>query len=162
MITSKFYIDASHYFVTYKNYDKLDKEEKMYYILASVLFSWISLESHVNALSESLSKGTRINEYHKAFLQEKELRVDDEGKFRENTIRPSASKKILFILQNFSNKDVKKFKQEKLWKDIKNFENLRNRIVHHKEINKIEITPEKARACRNIVRKMKDYLNQTL
>ena len=162
MKTFKFYLDACNYFIINSNYDQLDKKEKEYCHFASVMYSWISLESYINAISASLSNGTRIKEHQKAFLQELELRVDDGGSFHKVKIRPSTTKKIMFILKNFSNVDTKKFKQKQLWRKLKNFEDLRNKIIHHKEIEDITIRLKKAKDCRDLVKETISYLNRLL
>ena len=162
MKTFKFYLDASNYFISNSNYGKLDKKEKEYYYFASVLHSWISLESYINAISESLSKGTRIKEHQKAFLQESELRVNDDGIFHDVKIRPSTTKKILFILQHFSKIDVISFRQKSLWRNLKSFEDLRNKIIHHKEIEDITIDLKKAKEYRDLVKETIEYLNRLL
>jgi len=162
MKTFKFYLGASNYFITNSSYGKLDKKEKEYYYFASVLHSWISLESYINAISESLSKGTRIKEHQKAFLQETELRVNDDGIFHEVKIRPSTTKKILFILHHFSKIDARSFRQKPLWRDLKSFEDLRNKIIHHKEIEEINIDLKKAKEYRDLVKETISYLNKLL
>ena len=162
MKTFKFYLELSNYSFSNPYYENLDSKEKEYYHFSSVLFSWISLESYVNTISESLSKGTRIKEHQKSFLKEMELRVSDDGIFREVKIRPSTTKKILFILQHFSNININKFKKKPLWKNLKNFENLRNKIIHHKEIEDITLTLKKAREYKDLVNETIAYLNKLL
>ncbi len=162
MKTFKFYLGACDYFITNSNYGKLDKKDKEYYYFASVLYSWIALESYINAISESLSKGTRIKEHQKAFLQETELRVNDDGVFHGVKIRPSTTKKILFIIHHFSQIDARSFRQKSLSQNLKSFEDLRNKIIHHKEIEDINIDLKKAKECRDLVKQTIAYLNKLL
>ena len=76
-------------------------------------------------------------------MNERELRVNGEGIFEEVSIRPSTSKKILFLIHHFTKANVKDFKQKQIWKDLKSFEDLRNKIIHYKEKNNITITIKK-------------------
>ncbi len=162
MKTYKFYLGASRYFLNVQGYSNLDIQEKEYNHIASVLLSWIGLESYVNAISESLSKGTRLKKHEKSFLNEQELRVDSEGIFREHQIRPSTTKKILFIINRFSNIEVKDFKKRKIWKKLQAFEDLRNKIVHHKEKHNFAIDLDKASECRNTINDTIKYLDKLL
>ena len=132
MKTFRFYLKASNYFLSSVYNRGLNSEEKEYNYFASVVLSWIALEAFVNTLSESLSKGTRIKQHEKSFLNEQELRVSEEGIFEEIKIRPSTTKKLLFIVYNFTKLDIKKFKQTNLWRDLQSFEDTRNKIIHYK------------------------------
>ena len=96
MKTYKFYLRAAHHFITLRNFEKLDSQEKEYYYLTAFIFSWIALESYVNMASDSLARGTRIKAHISTFLLEKELKVDEDGKFKEYGIHPKTTKKILF------------------------------------------------------------------
>ncbi|MBI4019529.1 MAG: hypothetical protein HY364_04725 [Candidatus Aenigmarchaeota archaeon] len=161
MKTFRFYLCASKYFLDNSTRTKLSEEREFNHI-ASVLLSWIALETYINTLFESLKEGTRIKEHIKAFLKEKEMKVDDDGRFKEITIRPSTTKKIIFIINYFSKKDVKKFKQKKIWKDITSLEDLRDKIVHYKEANNITISYKKSAECRRLVLDFIDYLRKIL
>lgn len=162
MKTFNFYLNASNHFLNNQNYAELSNEEKDYNHFASVLFSWVALESFINSVSESLAKGKRLNINEIAFLNEIEYRVNDDGNFNEMNIRPSTTKKILFILNHFSRFNLKKFKQNKIWKDLKNFEDLRNRIIHHKEKNNLSINLKKATECRDISKEAINYITKKL
>jgi hypothetical protein len=129
MKTFKYYLSASSHFLQNSTNPSLDSEEKEYFQLVSLLLSWIGLESYVNSIFDSLSVSTRLKPHEKSFLDEKELKVSDDGVFIESTIRPSTCKKLLFIINYFSRKKVSAFKQTRLWLEIKNFEDLRNKIV---------------------------------
>ena len=162
MKTFKFYTNAGNHFLNIQDYVKLSKDEKEYNHFASVLFSWVALETFVNSISESLGKGKRLNLNEISFLNEYEYRVNDDGIFNEISIRPSSTKKILFILNNFSRLDMKKFKQSKIWRDLKNFEDLRNKIIHHKEKHNLDISLRKATEYRDITKETINYLIKIL
>ena len=151
MKTYKFYLNASQYFLNFSNFPKISTGEIEYNTVVATLLSWMCFESYVNALCESLSRGTRLNDHARLFLAEKEMTVDDAGKLNETTIRPSTLKKLLFMIENFSNMDTKQFKQTKQWCDLQAFEDLRNKIAHHKEINNFNIDHKKATECRDLV-----------
>lgn len=162
MESYKFYLKSSSYFSEYTITNKINAEEKKYNYLASILLSWIALESFVNVASESLSIGSRLKSHEKAFLEEKELKVDDDGIFQSITIRPSTSKKILFLLYYFTKQDIKKFKQTEMWKNLKSFEDLRNKIIHHKEKNNIEINKDKTIKYKILVEEIIKFLKKKL
>ena len=158
----KFYSNGSNYFLNSSYYESLKNEEREYHHFASVLLSWVALESFVNSLAISLVSGKRLNRLEKAFLKEFEIRVNEEGLLKECGIRPSTTKKILFLLQYFSKTKIKAFKQTVLWENLKNFEDLRNRIMHHKEKGDIKISLNKAYSYRDIVDQTKKELNKKL
>jgi UDP-N-acetylmuramoylalanine-D-glutamate ligase len=162
MKSYKFYLHASNYFLDFAENNSLNQEEKEYYSLSSVLLSWIALETFVNTISETFSIGSRLEKHEKCFLNEKELRVNDDGNFEETTIRPPTTKKILFILNHFTKTSVKKIKQEKIWKELKSFEDLRNRIIHYKEKNNITIDIKKAKDCRDLINESIKLLTKKL
>lgn len=162
MKSYKFYLNASNYFLDFAENNKLNTEEKEYYSLSSILLSWIALETFVNTISETFSIGSRLKPHEKCFLNEKELRVDDEGIFEETTIRPPTTKKILFLLHHFTKINIKKFKQEKIWRDLKSFEDLRNKIIHYKEKNNITITIKKSKECRDLINEVIKFLSKKL
>lgn len=162
MKTYKFYLKASNHFLSPPYLSKLNNEEKEYNNIASILLSWISIESYVNAMCESLSKGTRLEEHERLFLQEEQWSVDDEGEFRKVTIRPPTLKKVLFIIQHFTSIDIKVFKQSDHWNKLRAFEDLRNKIVHHKEKADFNINLEKAMELKTLANETIDYLGRLL
>jgi len=162
MKSYKFYLKSSDYFLDFPQTNKLNSGEKEYYYLSSVLLSWIALETFINTLSESFSIGSRLKLHEKSFLNEKELRVNEEGFFEEITIRPPTTKKILFMIHYFTKLDIKKFKQSKMWKDLKSFEDLRNKIIHYKEKNNITITLKKSKECRYLINEVIKFLSKKL
>ena len=162
MKSHKFYLNASNYFLDFPQNNKLNTDENEYNYLSSVLLSWITLETFVNTISETFSIGTRLKSHEKSFLNEKELRVNDEGVFEEINIRPSTTKKILFLISYFTRVDIKRFKQKQIWRNLKSFEDLRNKIIHYKEKNNITITIKKAKECRDITKETIIYLTKIL
>ena len=160
MKSYKFYSNSSNYFIDFVRNNKLNSEEKEYYCLSSVLLSWIALETFVNTISESFSISSRLTPHEKSFLTEKELRVNEEGIFEEISIRPSTSKKILFLIQYFTKLNTKRFKQEKIWRDLKTLEDLRNKIIHYKEKSNIVITLKKSEECRDLVNEVIRFLSK--
>jgi hypothetical protein len=162
MKSFKFYLSSSNYFLDFPQDKRLNSEEREYCYLSSVLLSWIALETFINTISEDLSIGSRLKQHEKSFLNEKELKVNDEGIFNEINIRPSTTKKILFLIHNFTRLDVKNFKQQKIWKDVRNLEELRNKIIHYKEKSNIVITVSKAKECLNLVNEVIKFISKKL
>lgn len=162
MKTYKYYLKSSECFLNDSKLEVCDAEHKEYYYLVSILLSWIGLESYINSISESLSLGTRLTTHQKLFLQEKELRLNDECIFIEHKTRPATCNKILFLINYFSKVGIKKFKASNLWQKIKNLEDLRNKIVHHKEENNISVDYEKAREYFDVINETIRYLNKAI
>ncbi|MBU0591029.1 MAG: hypothetical protein ABIG69_18535 [Bacteroidota bacterium] len=160
MKSYKFYLNAAHHFLTLKDYEKLAGQEKDYCHLSSFIFSWIALESYVNMVSDSLSKGTRLKAHEKAFLLEQELKVDDCGVFKEINIHPSTTRKILFLINYFTKIDVKTFKQLKLWMTLTNFEELRNKIIHYKQKEDVNLTRKQVMDSIENTEQLINYLNK--
>lgn len=162
MKTHRFYLKASKYFLSPSTFSNLGEEEKEYNYVASVLLSWMSLESYMNAICESLSKGARLKDHERLFLNEEQWMVDEEGTFRTAKIRPPTLRKMLFVLQYFSSIDIKDFKKDELWGKLQGFEDLRDKIVHHKETNDFEINQQKAIELRDLALKTIKYLGKLL
>jgi hypothetical protein len=163
MKTYKYYIQASKCLISSPIVsEKLEKDELEYLYLGSILLSWIGFESYINAMCESLSKGTRITEFQRAFLLEEDYKVNDNGEVGKITSRPPTLKKLIFIIQNFTNIDAKSFKQTSLWNRLRSFEDLRNKIVHHKEKNDFDISLQDAFNCQNLVIETVAYLRKLL
>lgn len=162
MKSYKFYLTASDYFLDFSQSNKLNNEEREYHYLSSILLSWIALETFINTLSETFSIGSRLKPHEKSFLNEGELRVNEEGLFEEITIRPPTTKKILFLIHHFTSLGAKNFKQSEMWKDLKSIEDLRNKIIHYKEKNNITITIKKAKECRDLIRGVIKFLSKRL
>jgi hypothetical protein len=141
---------------------KIEKEELEYNYVASALLSWMCLESYVNAICESLTNGTRLTDFQKAFLLEEEYRVNDSGEIKKIGIRPPTLKKILFVVQYFSGIQVKDFKKTELWLNLQGFEDLRNKIVHHKEKNDFSIQQQDAMNYNNLVINAINYFGKLL
>jgi hypothetical protein len=160
MKTYKFYQRASKHFLDLPLTSKIEKEEIEYCYVASALLSWICLESYVNAICDSLSTGKRIDDFQRAFLMEKDFRVNENGEVIENTARPPTLKKLVFIIQNFSAVDVKEFKQSPLWRNLQDFEDIRNRIVHHRESDEFTIRQQDALNYNNLINQTVSYVGK--
>lgn len=137
MKTYKFYLDAATELLNKSLSSKL--QEKEYNEFASTLLYWIAIESYINAVCSTLVSSPRLKKHELAFLNESELKVNEDGVFQEVSIRPSTTKKILFLIEYFTGESVSKFKLRTIWKDLKDFEDMRNKIVHHKDTREITI-----------------------
>ncbi|MCZ7383384.1 MAG: hypothetical protein O8C63_01400 [Candidatus Methanoperedens sp.] len=124
------------------------------FALSVVINSWVLLEAYINYLSEILAKA-KIEKHEKALLLDKELKLNDEGVFVEVRSHSSTSKRILFILRNFSTVDVEEFRKTKLWGEIQNCEKIRNDLIHPKTLtNKFldhQITIKKSESFRTSI-----------
>ena len=66
------------------------------------------------------------------------------------------------MIHYFTKLDIKKFKQSKMWRDLKSFEDLRNKIIHYKEKNNITITLKKSKECRDLTNEAIKFLSKKL
>ncbi len=162
MKTYQFYLNASNYFLNGLHYSKLNINEKEYSTFSSILLSWICLESYINSVSMVLLSGKRLNSEERAFLDEREIKISDEGEIKLIKIRPSTTRKILFLLNYFSKIKAKNFKKLKIWGELKDFEELRNKIIHHKAKEDINISLKKAEKYNLLVRKIINYINKKI
>lgn len=163
MKTYKFYLKASSYLLNFSQDtggNRLSSDEKEYYYISSILLSWIALEAFINSISESFSQSSRLKPHEKYFLNEKELKVNDDGTFEDRLIRPPTTKKILFLIRYFTKLDIKKFKKEKIWGNIKSFEDLRNKIIHSKNKNNFEVTSIKANEFLDLINDFIGFLSK--
>ena len=66
------------------------------------------------------------------------------------------------MISHFTNLNIKTFKQKKMWKDIKNFEELRNKIIHYKERNNVKRTIRKAKECNELICEIIKFISKKL
>ena len=104
--------------------------ERESFNVAAITMSWAALEGKINSISSIGKYAKKLQEHEVAFLEEKDLRMGDQGKFEEYTLYKSTSKKILFILTKFSTVKIPVFKSGVLWRDLKDSENYRNILIH--------------------------------
>jgi hypothetical protein len=114
--------------------------------MASVLFSWISLEAFVNSMlrTEASSRSRRFDLAERAFLNECEIEFVDHGS-RAGELRLSArhhfrglDDKILFLLRKCGVHSVN-VKGGSLWTRFIQFRDRRNAIAHPKRTNPVEL-----------------------
>ena len=133
------------------------------FALAVIINSWVLLEAYTNNLGEILSKA-KIESHEKALLSDKELKLNDNGRFIEIRSHSPTLKRILFILQRFSSVEVEKFRETKIWQDIQKCEKIRNDLIHPKTITKNylehQITIKKAEKFRVDVVSFIKFINK--
>ena len=150
--------EASKFFLCCAGESK-NLEQKNYYLISSVLCSWMLFESYINRAALTLSKAAKLGAHERAYLLEKELRVDRDGIFQLHNSYPPTTIKALFILNYFSKKTAKKTKQTTLWRNIKECEDIRDSFVHPKGEEIKSISLSKATLVREMVISFIKYLN---
>jgi hypothetical protein len=143
-----------HFIEQAKNNDGIKKQ---YYLLASILTSYVILEAYVNRICSTLHSSEDLFPHEKALLKEKELFLA-KGEFKEKTAHPPTLKKALFLLRKFSRKDTKHITASKKWRDVKDCEEFRNNLIHPKGIKVPTITTNKAKEFRTNIINFVDYL----
>lgn len=130
-------------------------------IVSVILNSWCSLEGYINFITSIAKCAKKLYPHEKALLSEMKLRINDNGEFTEGREYYPTATKILFILNRFSSVSPKKFKQTKLWNNIKISEDIRNNLTHPKEdFNFNLINKSKAEFVNNTVRDAIKYFNK--
>ena len=141
-----------------KDHHGIDREAL---IVSVILNSWCALEAYINFITSIAKFAKKLYPHEKAFLNEMKLRINDNGEFTEGREYYPTAIKILFILNRFSSVSPKKFKQTKLWNNIKISEYLRNNLTHPKEdLNFNLINKAKAEFVNNTVGDAIKYLNK--
>ncbi|MBS3050652.1 MAG: hypothetical protein J4400_00690 [Candidatus Aenigmarchaeota archaeon] len=120
------------------------------YVISSMIHSWVLLEAYVNYAADILSV-SKIKEHERLLLLDKELRLNDDGEFKETVSHIPTLKKSLFVLHRFSKINSKKFKRDQLWNDIKNCERVRNTIIHPKRVDIDKFNVKQAQIMRESV-----------
>ena len=108
------------------------KEHKNYHNINAIITSWSALEAFVNLILVISRPAPKLESHEVAFLEEKEWKLKDDGEFECVKAYQSTAKKILFILNRFSDHRAKKFKQQVLWNNLKRAEEYRNNLIHPK------------------------------
>ena len=141
-----------------KDYDGIDKEAL---VVSAIINSWSALEAFINYIASVAKYANRLAEHERTFLNEKKLRINDNGQFVECREYYSTATKILFLLNRFSSVSSKNFKQTKLWEKIKISEDLRNNLIHPKEnLSSAFLNKEKAKLVNDTVKETIKYLNR--
>lgn len=152
--------EASRFFLDKTRTTKGDEYD--YFAIATIITSWVLLETYVAQVSQTLSIGRKLAEHEKAYLQEKELKVDQAGIFRDHKSFPPTSRKILFILNLFSKKSPKEVKEMRLWSDLADCEDLRNRLIHPKGDEFTELRLQKVEKFRDTVIEFIRYMQKSI
>ena len=140
-----------------KDYDGIDRQALL---VSVILNSWCALEGYINFITSIAKYARTLHPHEKAFLNEMKLEMNGDGIFTEGRKYYPTADKILFILNRFSYMSPKKFKQTKLWGNIKASEDLRNNLTHPKEdYNFSLINIAKAKFVNTTVKEAMKYLN---
>jgi hypothetical protein len=128
-----------------------NKKFSNFFIISTIIHSWLLLEAYINYLGDILAKA-KINPHERALLEDRELCINEDGVFIEKKSHSPVLKRVLFILHRFSTFDAKKLKQTDIWRNIKTCERIRNDLIHPKRIDAIQnLTVKKAEEMRSSV-----------
>lgn len=153
--------EASKFFLS-KAEECKTADKKNYYLISSILCSWILLEAYVNQTAETLSKAKKLQAHEKGYLLEKELKVNGDGLFQEHKSYPPTTKKALFLLNLFSKKNPKEIKQTKLWNELQECEKIRDNFIHPKGRLIQKTSLKKAAFFRKTIITLIKYLNKAI
>lgn len=104
------------------------EESKFAHLHAALLLGSSALEAHLNAISDELMLGPRLDITDKSILSEKEIRLVG-GRFcLEGQKLFRVIDKIEYLVVRFGGKEIDK--SQKWWGDIQFAINLRNQITH--------------------------------
>ena len=115
-------------------------------LMASILFSWISLEAFVNSMliTEASSRSRRFDLAERAFLNEREIEFVDHGskagelRLSKRQYFPRLDDKILFLLRKCGINSVN-VKGGSLWTRFVQFRDRRNAIAHPRRTNPVDL-----------------------
>ena len=136
------------------------------YLIPSIILSWSAIESFVNnRLDEIDSLPTDLFAPHeKAFLIEKQLQFQDSGQHAgEFLIKGSSYKKlsdkIVFLFAKFG---TNANKGATLWQDFDKLRKTRDSLIHPRKNKQQTITPDLARECIRIAKKLIEFISAGL
>ena len=127
-----------------------ESRDKLKFLIPSVLFSWIAIESFINNMMDDFGSVPKdLFELHERslLLEKKVIFIDhgsDIGKFKlDQTEYRRLEEKILFLIAKFGNLN-KPYKGEILWQNFEDLRDTRNKILHPRRNIELELTVEKA------------------
>lgn len=103
---------------------------------ACLLLAVCSLEAYINGIAEEMCLAPKMPLHVKAFLQEKELRIESGDFVISNSLKMSRlTERIEILYRRYSGEELTD--KEKWWIMVKNGIDLRNKITHPKSETKI-------------------------
>ena len=159
-------------YLTYSDkYIQLAEDEpvhKLKFLIPSILFSWIAVESFINNIMDDFNSVPKdLFELHERslLLEKKVIFVDhgkDMGKFKLNqTEYKKLEDKILFLVTKFGNLD-KSYKGDLLWQNFKNLRDTRNKISHPRRNIELELTVQKANEYLEISKNIIQFVSKNV
>jgi hypothetical protein len=143
------YRDYLSYSEKYIQLAEEESQDKLKFLIPSVLLSWIAIESFINNIMDDFGSVPEdlFELYERSLLLEKKvIFVDhgsDIGKFKlDQTEYKRLEEKILFLIVKFGNLN-KPYKSEALWQKFKDLRDTRNKILHPRKDTELELTIEK-------------------
>jgi hypothetical protein len=136
------------------------------YLIPSVILAWSAIESFVNnRLDEfdTLPPGL-FAPHEKAFLIEKQLQFQDSGQHSgkfliKGKAHKHISHKIMFLL---AKRGTTPNKGTSLWREFGDLEKTRDSLIHPRRSRHKSITPEVARDCIRVSKKVIKYISEGL
>jgi hypothetical protein len=137
------------------------------YLIPSVILAWSAIESFVNnRLDEFDSLPSDLFAPHeKAFLIEKQLQFQQDGQhvgefLIKGNSHKALSDKIHFLMAKRRSRTIKK--GTGLWQDFDGLREVRNSLIHPRKSKYKAITPESARECIRVSRKVIAFISEGL
>jgi hypothetical protein len=126
--------EAKHFYEKYQS--ETSEEGKNAYCHSSLLLTICSLEAFVNSISEELALTNKINILDKSLLSEKEVKLEGGQFILTNQLKMfRLTDRIEYLYRRYKRKEL----TDKLqwWQSLKNGIELRNKLVHPKDMVEI-------------------------
>lgn len=162
------YLDHSERFINAAEATTSEDEENAL-LCASIMFSWIAIESFVNNVSDDFNQvpSDMFPMHERAFLLEKKLRFEDSGselgKFiidrNQNEFR-RLEEKIFFLIAKFS--QAKNLRGDSLWQTFEKFKDKRNKITHPRRNDEVTLDINETKDFFNVAREIIDLISKNV
>lgn len=162
------YLDHSERFINAAEATTSEDEENAL-LCASIMFSWIAIESFVNNVSDDFNQvpSDMFPMHERAFLLEKKLRFEDRGselgKFiidrNQNEFR-RLEEKIFFLIAKFS--QAKNLRGDSLWQTFEKFKDKRNKITHPRRNDEVTLDINETKDFFNVAREIIDLISKNV
>lgn len=162
------YLDHSERFINAAELSTSEEEENAL-LCASVMFSWIAIESFVNNMSDDFNQvpPELFPMHERAFLLEKKLRFEDHGlelgKFiidkSQNEFR-RLEEKIFFLIAKFS--QANNLRGDLLWQTFERFKDKRNKITHPRRSDELTLDVTETKVFFNSAKDIINLISQNV
>lgn len=162
------YLDSSSTFLT--SAENSDSEtEKNSLLAASVIFSWIAIESFVNNMIDDFNQIPKdlFAMHERAFLIEKKLKFQDHGRNIGTFVVDSNQNdfkrledKIFFLIAKFSK--IGDLRGGTLWQEFEKFKDLRNKLVHPRRDHQLRLDLKAVRRHQETSKKIINLISRNV